>query len=133
MFNAKIKDSPNCDTCNVDDTLQHFFLECQIVQNFWLSFNTWCATVTQDNTYLLISQKEYLFGFEQRKKHAINMNFILCLANKYIHDSKMKGILNDTFAPFLQMLEHQLNYKKQICIKNNELVKFESKWALLNI
>ena len=50
------------------------------------------------------------------KKRAINTNFILCLANKYIHDSKMKGSLNITFAPILQMLEDQLNYEKQICI-----------------
>jgi len=44
----------------------------------------------------------------------------------------MKESLNITFVPFLQMLEHQLNYKKTDLI-NNELVRFESKWALLNI
>lgn len=130
LFNAKIKDSPNCDTCNVDDTLQHFFLECQTVQNFWLSLNTWCSAVTQDNTFMLISKKENLFGFDQRKKHAININFILCLANKYIHDNKLNGNLNISFPPFLEMFKHQLNYEKQICIKNNELTMFESKWAL---
>ena len=31
LFNAKIKASPNCETCKCDDTLEHFFVQCDEV------------------------------------------------------------------------------------------------------
>ena len=46
LFNAGIKGSPNCETCNIDDTLIHFFIDCVHVENFWSNFRIWWSDVT---------------------------------------------------------------------------------------
>ena len=47
----------------------------------------------------------------------LNLNFILVLAKKYIHDCKMTS-QNITFLSFLVLLHQELSFEEQICTKN---------------
>ena len=63
LFNAKIKASPNCETCKGDDTLEHFFVQCDDVREFWTSLNRWWNRRTSMLTApYTITDIDILFG-----------------------------------------------------------------------
>ena len=130
LFNVGIKNSPNCETCNADDTLIHFFIDCVHVQNFWESFKIWWANATSVPVVNL-SKQNLLLGIKKTEKHFSTLNFIIFLANKFIHDSKMTVKQDVSFPAFLITLKLQLHFEKQICIKNNQLIMFNVKWNWL--
>ena len=41
LFKAKITDSDSCHVCNVKQTVQHLFVECQHFHSFWNLFTSW--------------------------------------------------------------------------------------------
>ena len=130
LFNVGIKNSPNCETCNIDDTLIHFFIDCVHVQNFWENFQIWWANVTSVPVVNL-SKQNLLLGIKKSEKHFLTLNFIIFLANKFIHDNKMAAKKDVSFPAFLITLKLQLYFEKQICIKNNQLTMFNVKWNWL--
>ena len=131
LFNASLKESPDCEVCGLDDTLQHFFIECNLVQNFWNNLTTWWATKDPTHTPLILTHKEKLFGKSIREYKAYNINLILFHANKFIHDRKMCAKLEVSFAAFLITLKRHLDYEKIICIKNNDYNSFNTNWLWL--
>ena len=131
LFNATLKDSPDCEACGLDDTLQHFFIECDLVQNFWNNLTTWWSAKDPTHTPLILSQKEKLFGKGMKEYKANNINLVLFLANKYIHDRKMCAKLEVSFDAFLLTLKRHLDYEQIICFKNNDYNSFNSNWLWL--
>ena len=129
LYNARLKDSPNCDTCLVDDNLLHFFINCIHVQDFWTSFKQWWAEVTSQPQQL--SQQDIMFGVKKSNKYYQSVNNVLILANKFIHDSNMVSRTKVSFHAFLTSLKLHLWYEKQICVKNSEQALFEKKWNWL--
>ena len=131
LFNAKIKDNPNCETCNCDDTLEHFFVSCNEVRDFWSALNRlWNKRTSVLATTYSITDTDIMFGILSSEKYVLNLNFILVLAKKYIHDCKMKSP-NITFLSFLVLLRQELSFEEQICIKNQREQDFIEKWFWL--
>ena len=106
-----------------------FFINCIHVQDFRTSFNQWWAEVTIQP--LQLSQQDIIFGVKKSNKYYQTINNVLFLANKFIHDSNMVSRTNVSFHAFLISLKLQLQYKKQICVKNSEQGLFEQKWNWL--
>ena len=79
---------------NVDDTLIHFFIDCVHVQNFWADFRTWWANITLLPD-INLSIQDSLLGVNKLDQHFLTLNYIITLANKFIHDNKM--VENKTF------------------------------------
>lgn len=130
LFNAGIKGSPNCETCNIDDTLIHFFIDCVHVENFWSNFRIWWSDVTL-LPGINLSNKDLLLGITKSEKNFLTLNYIIMLANKFIHDNKMIAMKQVSFPAFLITLKLQLNYEKQICMKSNNFTVFNEKWNWL--
>ena len=129
LFNAHIKDSPICDTCLVDDSLFHFFIECIHVQTFGRKFKLSWEQITFKP--FLLCPKELLFGVEKSNPHFQTMNFVLFLANKFIHDHNMVSRTKVSFLSFLVTLRIQLQCEKELCVKNGDYNLFEIKWNWL--
>ena len=130
LFNVGIKNSPNCETCNVDDTLIHFFIDCVHVQTFWANFRIWWANITL-LPGINLSIQDLLLGVNKLDQHFLTLNYIIILANKFIHDHKMVAKKDISFTAFLVTLKIQLTYEKQICIKKNQITVFDEKWNWL--
>ena len=131
LFNTKIKDNPNYETCNCDYTLEHFFVSCYEVKDFWSALNRWWnrRSSVLATTYS-ITDTDIIFGILSGEKYVLNLNFILVLAKKYIHDCKMKS-QNITFLSFLVLLCQELSFEEQICIKIQREQDFIEKWFWL--
>ena len=41
LFKAKITDSDSCHVCELKQTVEHLFVECQYVHSFWNLFTSW--------------------------------------------------------------------------------------------
>ena len=122
LFNIKIKDSPNCDSCKIDDTLTHFFIECANVKPFWNSFKQWwqrCGD-TQQN----VSDVDILLGFSTTTNKKC-LNYLLIQAKKYIYDKKLNDIKVISFYSFLHYIKNELILEKSICDRNGNLNYFE--------
>ena len=83
----KIKDSPNCTFCNIDDNLIHYFAVCKRVQTFWISFEKWWIKIYGDLGKLDI--KTVIFGAPSWSYKADVFNYCLILAKLYVHKSKI--------------------------------------------
>ena len=90
LFNAKIKDNPNCETYIYDHTLEHcFFVSCNEVKDFGSSLNRWWnirAAIVGTNH--IITNIDIIFIIFTAETYELNLNFILVLAKKKIknHD-----------------------------------------------
>ena len=128
LFNAKIKDNPECETCKVDDNLQHFFVECTRVKQFWIDFKNWWCLMTGSNQVWRLTGKDILLGTITNN----SLDFAILLAKKMIHDMKLS---TDNFAlsfqAYLVLLKQHLGYEREICQKHDDYTSFVSRWLWL--
>ena len=127
LYNAKIKASPICDICGEDDTLIHFFFMCSNVRQLWSSLVHWWKRILKRPNYDL-TQIELLFGVPETTECHININYIILLMKKFIHDLKLVNQENLSFVTFLLTLKQNLGYEKEISIRNGKECIFERKW-----
>ena len=131
LYNAKIKDTPECSNCKNDDTIEHFFLLCPYIAPFWKRFKKWWNRTAGIKLRLeTLTENEILFGFQSQNKYGITFNHVLLLAKKYIHDTKMSDG-NICFYTFLGILKQQISYEMEIDFRTVKAQVSESKFALL--
>ena len=124
LFNLKVKDSPNCDTCKVDDNLHHFFINCSDVIPFWHSFGKWWQRIC--TATLSIQDIDIIFGIQNETTTGKCLNFLLIQAKKFIYDNKLNESKIISFYSFLQIVKNELTLEKAICVKNGKGCDFDN-------
>ena len=120
LFNVKLKDSPNCN-CGEDDTMEHFFFNCNDSNIFWNSLSEWSKCNIDFNI------TDIMFGLEDSDIKMKVFNFMIIFAKRYIHDQKLmekKILLTD----FLSLLKHEIELERLIYMKSDKLDIFDFKW-----
>jgi hypothetical protein len=64
----KIKDNPNCTSCNIPETTIHALWECEVAQSTWANFKTLFQTYNESS--LTIDKNIALYGV--KNQHALN-------------------------------------------------------------
>ena len=123
LFNLRIKDSPNCNICKIDDDLQHFFIECDTVKPFWTSFRKWWNRTSKNPQ--AISNIDILFGTQNITQNDKCLNFLLIQAKKFINDNKLNDTNIISFYIFLHLIKNELDVERSIAMKNGKMKKFE--------
>ena len=85
LYKCKIKDDPKCSFCEEDDTIEHFFLDCDIMKTFWQSLLRWWKRVAKYHPSGIISpldNKSLLLGITENSKTYQTINFIVLIAKK---------------------------------------------------
>ena len=109
LSKMKISQSDNCASCQVKDTLQHFFFHCASVQEVW---------VKVVNLFNIITGKQFLLTWDQvtlgilpsahvRPKTANKLNMIILLAKLAISKSKYGSGIKPAV-----IFENELNFRK---------------------
>ena len=130
LYKLKIVISPNCKTCGTDDTLIHYFMDYERVQNFWNSFDTWWYTLT--NTRLVIDPAIVIFGIPENTLDAQVLNFCLVMAKLHIY--KTKQTCDDkhvTLYDYLRFLKSKLDLYYMNAEIKLQGEKFDKKWGFL--
>jgi len=128
----KIKNDACCNFCSSDnDSIQHFFLLCSIVDQFWVSFDFWWYRATNRHILDYVDNRELqeclLLGFPGSNMVIdINtLNFCVIHAKYYIYLQKMNKCNNIDFYNFLNYLKAILDAEKYICETQNQPSKFD--------
>ena len=124
LFNIKIKDSPNCDTCKIDDTLHHVFIECVRVKPFWNSFKLWWQRIS--DVPQKFSDINILLGLSNANSTDKCLNYLLIQAKKYINDRKLNEIQVKSFYSVLHFIKTELNLERSVCVRNGNLKYFDA-------
>ena len=121
-------DTDKCHKCGKLDDIMHYFYECQEVQNFWNSFQKWWKRATKDD--IKLTKTQVIVGVLDKYNNKDILNACILMAKWHIY----KGNLNQTqpfLYKFLCEMKYNLLIEKTIAIKNNRLIKYDQKWAII--
>ncbi len=127
LFDIKIKESKICNYCEEVDDLQHFFLHCNKIEQFWESFINWwnrINTITLEHDFEELDEC-ILFGFPGKGDIVIVVNYCVLVAKFYIYMDRMNENNKIDFYQFLLQLKTNLVIKRSICKNNNSLKTFD--------
>ena len=87
----KVKESPNCEHCDVLDTVEHFFYFCAKIKHLWREVRVLLQSV-HGIKVKHITEKEVILGYTENKdlKHKEVMKINLLLAIGRLTISKFK-------------------------------------------
>ena len=129
LFNLKVVNSPLCLQCNEDDTLQHFFIHCDLSVQFWNSFVTWWNNLT--NEEFPKDERIILFGLPAYTPLADLFNFCTIFAKWHIYKAKMASQIPSLYS-FLKALKEKVELEYVYYKSVNKVEKFTTKWGFLH-
>ena len=102
------------------ETIEHLFLNCSKVKDFWNSLQEWLSKSC--NIILNLDEKSPIFS--SQKPRGIE-NYILCLAKYYIYMYKNKFTRNTLrVQSFIVLLKNKFISAKYIACIYNQFAKF---------
>ena len=107
-----------CSNCNVPDTLEHYFHECNIVQPLWSHFSNWWQT--NMGARLTLTVKDTIFGMPPLIDENKSLNLCLLLAKDYIQKQKREGAPCSLYN-LLFKIKHFLLVERHICTENQTI------------
>ena len=83
LVKAKATDSDSCHVCELKQTVEHLFVECQHVHSFWNLFTSWWNDNNSSSVSLTNNHMIYGYLPENRSFHTFNL--CLIVARFYIY------------------------------------------------
>ncbi len=125
LHNIKIKSSPDCDYCNNEDNLPHYFIRCQKVAEFWTHWSNWWENLS----CILIKDSQVieeciLFGFTSNSDTMQVLNFCILYAKYYIYIQHLFNNNTLDLCDCLTQRKQALQIEENICRKNKDEEKF---------
>ena len=128
LFEQKIVGSSNCTMCDEVDTLQHYFLLCSYVKEFWMLLKAW---LSENLGYdLEIDKKTILFGLEGNGAIISVLNYVILHAKYYINTNRLKENHRLSLSSFKAILKYNLEIEQKIA-QNKHPHKFHKFSPLL--
>ena len=85
LFKIKKINKNGCSYCNEHlETIEHLFLNCTKIKDFWNNLQDWLS----NNCNIILNLDEKSLIFSSQKTKSIE-NYILCLAKSYIYKNKI--------------------------------------------
>ena len=128
LYNQKVVSSPHCALCtgNCIDTIQHHFIECSGLNNFWKYLESWWNR--SSTTQVHLTKKHIIFGVYYDLSHFTAVNYVILLAKWYIYTHTYLERKIELYN-FLVILKHHLNIERQISYCNGRKEEFNKKWS----
>ena len=129
LYRDGLVENPICNLCNVEQqTLHHLLINCSFTVDFWTLFQDWWHQKT--NEIITLSTTHVLYGWHDRTKHWLVLNYCLLTAKYCIFCTSLRGDVLD-FQCFLLFLHGKLEILKEIATAKKALPKFYRTWAVL--
>ena len=119
-----------CNQCESVDTIEHYFLQCSTVSNFWKRVQNWWESNFEQ--IFAINMKIVIFGDLQNSCVQKCKNFVIMQAKWYIHKQKMNKS-EPYFMDFLSRLKNAVEIEKIIYIRNNKINLFQDTFGQMEI
>jgi hypothetical protein len=114
--------------CGKLDEIAHYLFECPLTIPFWNSFMRWWNAMTNGQTFL--DKRSAMTGFMGKMENIDTLNACLLYAKWHVYKKR----LNESevfFYNFLGELKYILDMEKIIAIRNDKLVKYITKWQMV--
>ena len=124
---------PLCASCYIEDTIEHYFFNCNKASVFWSNFKVWWRDTTQ--CLIKLGALDIVFGVMNENNNDLLwiLNFCILFSKYYIHNCKLQNKPCD-FIPFINKLKIRIETERYISTVNGKLDAFVKKWdILLNI
>ena len=117
-----------CETCQIEDTLEHYFFFCETSKIFWSHFKHWWHSVTSVD--LNLTMFYVIFGIiNERDESLINaLNFCILFGKYFIAKCKKGGDMCCFFS-FLRELKNRIEIENYIYCQNGKEARFIQTWA----
>ena len=103
----KIKPSPNCEDCEVPDTIEHYFFSCTSVTPLWKSLKEVFRRVF--GVHFRLTVLEVLLGIPCEKESVTSViNFSVLFAKWYIYCQKQKELCININSLY-RLLKHRID------------------------
>jgi hypothetical protein len=130
LHKLKILNSPNCNFCSQDDTIEHFFYSCKKTDEFWTYFKNWWNRLKLFKIDHL-QEKDIILGVVNESETGNTLNCVILIAKASIYNNKMQNKEPDLYT-FLCQLKFFLKMEEQIHMKNKCHDKFYAKWNAIS-
>jgi hypothetical protein len=123
-------DQYKCEICSMEDSLEHYFFNCQSSYNFWVSFKKWWNSIFKCE--IRLSAIDILLGIVNsvNDKMLDCLNFCILYGKKYILEAK-KSNISLFFYNYQVKLKCRLEIEEYIHHTKNTISEFENKWSTL--
>jgi hypothetical protein len=131
LFQLRIVNSGKCNYCEQEDTLLHFFMDCNKVDRFWHAFFPWWNIANDGKQNIFqTTEMNILFGYTELGEIYPVLNFCLLLAKFYIYTKRLYGNNRLDLYEYLVILKNKLTIEKLICENEGKPEKFK-KWEII--
>merc|ERR1712074_110420 len=115
-------DSNKCDNCNMVETIEHKYYECNHIKQFWKDFATWWNAHFNDS--IILSLDCIIFGY--LVKTNIPLNYCIILGKYYINYMYQSSKSNNiSVRNFLACLKRKLEILEFTYIIKDQTEKFQ--------
>lgn len=131
LHTMRIKQSPTCSTCDMEDSISHFFVACANTQRFWDSLNSWCENHI-DVSLSQLSLTELLLGVHRSINAKRVVNWLLLQAKFFIQKNKLFHGGQLPLIAFLAETRAKLYTEQRACLLEGRPNKFRIWHSLFN-
>ena len=120
----------NCEYCDELDTLEHYFYNCEIAQNFWNLFHQWWCEVT--NVNMNPALLDIIFGVTNHQGDILIdcLNYCILLGKWFIYNQKKNNKECHIFE-YLKLLKMRLEIEQYLCNQKCQPDLFVEKWLTI--
>ena len=120
LYIRNLTRSPQCDRCEIDETLEHFFYQCPSVNSIWVKIFMELGSANHNNV------KSVLFGINE-EQHSVNL--IILLVKQYFVKCRLGyGQVEPNFVGARSFVKHHVMVEKHAAIANKTVESFKDKW-----
>jgi hypothetical protein len=127
LYEWKITNSRNCIFCNNNDSIQHFFIDCENIKMFWKGLFSWwnALEIYKLDLYRPELRENILFGFNVTEEVYNVLNLIILIAKSYIYRNRLHNDNKIYLCVFLKELRFKLLIESLCNNKDSERTKLE--------
>ena len=123
LYTRKIIDSPLCDACAQQDSINHFLVDCAGVQRLWHSIARMLRRVSSNR--FRVCAEHIIFGCVDAPRL---VNYVILLGKEFIIAKKLRGDGELSIVEFKARLKKQYHVDRLIATKKDRLVEFHHEW-----
>ena len=128
LYHWRIKNSPNCASCDLPETTIHALWECNIATQTIQNMHRTLTNIAIGNRQVQISKENFLYGI---KSQPVTSMIFTLIKRSLILQREDKNVI--TVEKIYEMILREYNVEKYIATKQGILNKFNVRWKDFNL
>ena len=133
LYNLRVLNSSKCLYCDDEDSIGHFFYNCVVLKQFWISFKNWWSKLTNRICYEhAFNEQVVVFGVKIDGNESITFNYCLIVAKYFIYINRLQESQTFDFYRYQCVLKCRLEEEYTYYKENGKLDSFYQSKGLIH-